>query len=61
MKGARKLVDILRSKQDNDKSLGQHFLVNDDLIEDSITYGQVSKNDHVLEIGPGPRCLLKHY
>ena len=59
MKGARKLVDILRSKQDNDKSLGQHFLVNDDLIEDSITYGQVSKNDHVLEIGPGPGVLTE--
>ena len=59
MIGARKLVDILRSKQDNDKSLGQHFLVNDDLIADSIAYGQVSKDDHVLEIGPGPGVLTE--
>ena len=40
MKGARQLVDLLRSKQDNDKSLGQHFLINDDLIADSISYGE---------------------
>ena len=50
MKGARQLVDLLRSKQDNDKSLGQHFLINDDLIADSINYGEVHQGDHVLEL-----------
>ena len=57
MKGARQLVDLLRSKQDNDKSLGQHFLINDELIADSISYGEVHQGDHVLEIGPGPGAV----
>ena len=48
MKGARQLVDLLRSKQDNDKSLGQHFLINDELIADSISYGEVHQGDHCL-------------
>lgn len=59
MKGARHLVDILRSKQHNDKSLGQHFLINDQLIADSVSYGEVNADDHVLEIGPGPGVLTE--
>ena len=35
MRTARQLVDLLRTKQDNDKSLGQHFLINDELIAKS--------------------------
>ena len=31
MRGARWLIDSLRDKLPFDKSLGQHFLVNDDL------------------------------
>jgi len=59
MKGARNLVDLLRSKQDNDKSLGQHFLINDELILQSVKYGEVGKDDHVMEIGPGPGVLTE--
>ena len=59
MKGARTLVDLLRSKQDNDKSLGQHFLINDELITLSIQYAEIVKLDHVLEIGPGPGVLTE--
>ena len=59
MKGARTLVDLLRSKQDNDKSLGQHFLINDELITLSIQYAEIVKPDHVLEIGPGPGVLTE--
>ena len=59
MKGARTLVDLLRSKQDNDKSLGQHFLINDELITLSIHYAEIVKPDHVLEIGPGPGVLTE--
>ena len=59
MRGARTLVDLLRSKQDNDKSLGQHFLINDDLIALSLQYGEIVKQDHVLEIGPGPGVLTE--
>jgi len=59
MRGARQLVDLLRSIQDNDKSLGQHFLINDELIAKSIEFGEVSADDHVLEIGPGPGVLTE--
>ncbi len=59
MRTARQLVDLLRAKQDNDKSLGQHFLINDDLITKSIEFGNVSEEDHVLEIGPGPGVLTE--
>ena len=59
MKGARRLVDILRSKQYNDKSLGQHFLINDQLIAESVNHGAVNADDHVLEIGPGPGVLTE--
>ena len=59
MKGARTLVDLLRSKQDNDKSLGQHFLINDELITLSIQYAEIVTPDHVLEIGPGPGVLTE--
>ena len=59
MRGARQLVDLLRNIQDNDKSLGQHFLINDELIAKSIEFGEVSAGDHVLEIGPGPGVLTE--
>ena len=59
MRTARQLVDLLRTKQDNDKSLGQHFLINDELIARSIEFGSVTKDDHVLEIGPGPGVLTE--
>ena len=58
MRGARWLVDSLRAKLPFDKSLGQHFLINDELIQRAVQLGEVEKNDHVLEIGPGPGVLL---
>ena len=59
MRHARQLVDLLRSIQDNDKSLGQHFLINDDLIDAATKFGDVKHSDHVLEIGPGPGVLTE--
>ena len=59
MRGARWLVDSLRSKQEVNKALGQHFLINDELIARAVSLGQVSEEDHVLEIGPGPGCLTE--
>jgi 16S rRNA (adenine1518-N6/adenine1519-N6)-dimethyltransferase len=59
MRGARWLVDSLRAKLPFDKSLGQHFLVNDDLIQRAVELGEVDKEDHVLEIGPGPGVLTE--
>ena len=35
------------------KRLGQNFLVNSEVISDIIDYAQISKDDIVLEIGPG--------
>ena len=59
MRGARWLIDSLRDKQPFDKSLGQHFLVNDELIARAVELGGVSEQDHVLEIGPGPGVLTE--
>ena len=52
MRGARWLVDSLRAKLPFDKSLGQHFLINDELIQRAVELGEVGKEDHVLEVGP---------
>lgn len=35
------------------KSLGQNFLVNDDVVRHICDISQVSENDHVVEVGPG--------
>ena len=59
MKGARWLIDSLRAKQPFNKDLGQHFLVNDELIDFAVKHSNVSKQDHVLEIGPGPGVLTE--
>ena len=59
MKGARWLIDSLRAKQPFNKDLGQHFLVNDELIDFAVKHSSVSEQDHVLEIGPGPGVLTE--
>ena len=59
MKGARRLVDALRAKQPFNKSLGQHFLVHDDVIERTVTWAEVDVEDHVFEVGPGPGVLTE--
>ena len=59
MRGARWLVDSLRAKLPFDKSLGQHFLINDELIQRAVELGEVGKEDHVLEVGPGPGVLTE--
>ncbi len=59
MKGARWLVDSLRAKQPFNKDLGQHFLVNDELIDFAVKHTSVCDKDHVLEIGPGPGVLTE--
>ena len=59
MKGSRWLIDSLRAKQPFNKELGQHFLVNDELIDFSVKYATLSPQDHVLEIGAGPGVLTE--
>ena len=59
MRGARWLIDSLRAKQPFNKELGQHFLVNDDLIEFSVKHAELTNKEHVLEIGAGPGVLTE--
>ena len=41
------------------KSLGQNFLVDEEIILNTIKYANINKNDLVLEIGPGLRNTYK--
>ena len=59
MKSARQLVDALRIEQPPNKSLGQHFLIDDDILERIITHANLNESDHVLEIGPSPGTLTQ--
>ncbi len=58
----RLLVDLLRDRINPNKSLGQHFLVDDSVIQRAIEISSgknstLNSNSHVLEIGPGPGSL----
>ena len=57
--GARKLIDQLRMRQDNVKSLGQHFLNNEEILDTTIEIADISTDDRVIEIGPGPGVLTE--
>jgi len=58
----RLLVDLLRDRISPSKSLGQHYLVDDEVIERTIRLTEefdspLSDDSHVLEVGPGPGSL----
>ena len=58
----RLLVDLLRDKAKPIKTLGQNFLIDDDVISRSVEVPRefdhpLSEESHVLEIGPGPGSL----
>ncbi len=58
----RLLVDLLRDRISPSKSLGQHSLVDDEVIERTIRLTEefdspLSDDSHVLEVGPGPGSL----
>ena len=57
--GARVLIDRLRMRKDNVKALGQHFLNNEKILDETIRLAEVSPQDHVIEIGPGPGVLTE--
>ena len=56
---ARELVDRLRAYQPPNTNLGQHFLIDDNLLKRMVHIAEVDDNDHVLEIGPGPGTLTQ--
>ena len=58
----RLLVDLLRDHRDPRKSLGQHYLVDDKVIDRTMEIPgefseQPSRDSHILEVGPGPGSL----
>ena len=58
----RLLVDLLRDHRDPRKSLGQHYLVDDQVIDRTMEIpGEFSErpssDSHILEVGPGPGSL----
>ena len=58
----RLLVDLLRDRVKPTKSLGQNYLVDDEVIERTIRLTEefhcpLSEDSHVLEVGPGPGSL----
>ena len=57
--GARALIDRLRMRQDNVKALGQHFLNNEEVLDETMLLAEISEDDHVIEIGPGPGVLTE--
>ena len=57
--GARVLIDRLRMRKDNNKALGQHFLNNEEILDETMRLAEVSPQDHVIEIGPGPGVLTE--
>lgn len=57
--GARVLIDRLRMRKDNVKALGQHFLNNEEVLDETMRLAEISSKDHVIEIGPGPGVLTE--
>ena len=58
----RLLVDLLRDHTNPRKSLGQHYLIDEEVIERSISLTRefsspLSTDSHVLEVGPGSGSL----
>ena len=51
------LVDSLLALRQADKDLGQHFLLDDSVLDRAVELGNLGPNDHVLEVGPGSGSL----
>ncbi len=57
---ARLLVDLLRDRQLTNRDLGQHYLIDENVLQSSIELAGELSGKHVLEIGCGPGTLT-HY
>ena len=58
----RLLVDLLRDRINPNRLLGQHYLVDEEVIERTMRlteefHSPLSSDSHVLEVGPGPGSL----
>ncbi|HJM30186.1 MAG TPA: 16S rRNA (adenine(1518)-N(6)/adenine(1519)-N(6))-dimethyltransferase RsmA [Candidatus Thalassarchaeaceae archaeon] len=57
----RLLVDLLRDRINPDRALGQHFLLDENVISRAVNIAgkqsSIDDSSHVLEIGPGPGSL----
>jgi len=53
------LVESLLLRRVADKELGQHFLIEDSILERTIELAGLGSEDHVLEVGPGPGVLTQ--
>ena len=56
----RLLADLLRDRQSIDRNLGQHYLVDDEVLRASIELAGNLSGKHVLEIGCGPGTLTNY-
>ena len=59
---SRMLVDLLRDRINPDRNLGQHFILDENIISEAVNMSnqidqEVTKDSHILEIGPGPGSL----
>ncbi|MCL2474582.1 MAG: 16S rRNA (adenine(1518)-N(6)/adenine(1519)-N(6))-dimethyltransferase RsmA [Chloroflexi bacterium] len=50
---------LARYHLDPKKSLGQNFLISEEALQDAIDAADISQEDFVLEIGPGPGTLTR--
>lgn len=57
--GARVLIERLRGRQKFDKELGQHFLHDESVLDSIMHLAELSEQDSVIEIGPGPGSLTE--
>ncbi|MBO57889.1 MAG: ribosomal RNA small subunit methyltransferase A [Euryarchaeota archaeon] len=51
------LVDLLLDRIHIDKELGQHFLINEKILQRAVEISGAGADSHILEIGPGPGTL----
>jgi 16S rRNA (adenine1518-N6/adenine1519-N6)-dimethyltransferase len=57
---ARLLVDLLHDHVRADKRLGQHYLLDEEVLAAAVSLASVDENSSVLEIGCGPGTLTNH-
>ena len=60
MRRAADLVARLQARQPNDRSLGQHFLIEEAHLEAIVGLAGDLSGRRVLEVGPGPGTLTEH-